>query len=211
MPSGREVGSLDSVEGLIRQLQIGDRALRDKAAKRLWDCFSPQLLAIARRHLDGRVRSRVDAEDVLQSMGKSFFKRLARDDFAVTGRDDLWALLVTITLNKARNAASRHLRARRDVRREFGSTSPTEATSADGNSMFLDPTVTTEPTPEQAALLSEAFEKRLLELEEPGLRELALLKMAGHSNRESAMVLGCSERSVERRLNLIRKRWNSLE
>ena len=34
-------------------------------------------------------------------MGRSFFRRMRRGDFDLANRDALWALLVTITLNKA--------------------------------------------------------------------------------------------------------------
>ena len=55
---------------------------------------------------------------MLQSMFQSFCHRQQRGDYTLGGRDDLWGLLVTITLCKARNVALRHRCQRRDVGRE---------------------------------------------------------------------------------------------
>ena len=57
---------------------------------------------------------------MLQSMYASFCIRQQRGNFDLAGRDDLWKLLVTVTLRKARNAARRHRREARDYRREGG-------------------------------------------------------------------------------------------
>src|SRR6516164_2593979 len=93
-----------SVTQLIAHLQSGDPSLGDEAARRIWERYLPRLLTLARRHLDGRIRVLQDEEDVVQSMGRSFFNRVRRGDFGLGDRDDLWALLVTVTLNKVRNA-----------------------------------------------------------------------------------------------------------
>ena len=76
------------------------------------------LLDLARHHLDRRLRQREDEDDVLQSMYASFCLRQRRGNFDLSGRDDLWKLLVTVTLRKARNAARSHRREVRDYRRE---------------------------------------------------------------------------------------------
>src|SRR5271157_4853009 len=97
-----------SVTRLIRDLRDGDQASREAAARRIWERYFTALLGLARKHLDDQVRRREDEEDVLQSMYKSFCLRQQRGDFDLAGRDELWKLLVTITICKARNAANRH-------------------------------------------------------------------------------------------------------
>jgi DNA-directed RNA polymerase specialized sigma24 family protein len=162
---------------------------------------------LARRHLDPRIRPLQDEDDVVQSMGRSFFRRLRRGDFDLADRDALWALLVTITLNKARNAADRHFAALRDVRRvqplpsDDGSRSETPR-----ESLALE---AADPTPAEVVALNEALERRLRDLPEPDLRQVALMKLEGYTNREIAEALKCGERSLERKLNLIRKRWKA--
>jgi len=199
--------SVGSVTQLVDRLRTGSLDSSDEAARRIWERYLPRLLTLARRHLDRRIRVLEDEEDVVQSMGRSFYRRLRRGDFDLVDRDALWALLVTITLNKARNAADRHLAARRDVRRvqplprsdESRSDAPHEAFAPEAD----------EPTPAEAAVLNEALKRRLRALQEPDLRQVAVMKLEGYTNHEIAKAMECSERSAERKLNLIRKRWEA--
>src|SRR5262245_53816124 len=85
---------LGSVTRLIQDLRSEVRSVRETAARRIWERYFRELLALARRHLDGRTRRREDEEDVLQSMYKSFCRRQQRGDFDLMGRDELWGLLV---------------------------------------------------------------------------------------------------------------------
>jgi DNA-directed RNA polymerase specialized sigma24 family protein len=54
-----------------------------------------------------------------------------------------------------------------------------------------------------------ADECRLLlgRLRDDSLREVARLRMEGYTNEEVADRLGCSPRSVARKVELIRRRW----
>ncbi len=94
--------------------------MREVAARLVWGRYFQELLTLARNNLSARIRSREDEEDVLQSMYKSFCLRQRRGDFDLANRDQLWNLLVQITLCKARNTANRHLQGKRDVRQEVG-------------------------------------------------------------------------------------------
>ena len=194
-----------SITQLIHRFQVGGPG--DEAARRVWERYLPRLLTLARGHLDPRIRALHDEEDVAQSMGRTFFKRLGRGDFDLADRDALWALLVTITLNKARNAADHHFAARRDVRREQSlALSAEDRSGAPHESLALE---AADPTPADAAGLNEALERRLRDLPEPDLKHVALMKLEGYTNREIAEAIECSERGVERKLNLIRKRWEA--
>ena len=64
-----------------------------------------------------------------------------------------------------------------------------------------------EPTPEFVAQAAEQCQ-RLLGMLPEDLRGLAQLKLQGYSNGELADHLGVVERTVERKLNLIRKHWS---
>jgi DNA-directed RNA polymerase specialized sigma24 family protein len=63
------------------------------------------------------------------------------------------------------------------------------------------------PSPAEAALLNEALERRLELLDDAQLREIALWRLEGYTNREIADQLDCTERSVERRMERIRNKW----
>jgi RNA polymerase sigma factor (sigma-70 family) len=192
---------------LIHRFRSGSPDSSDEVARRIWERYLPRLLTLARSHLHPRIRVLQDEEDVVQSMGRSFFNRLRRGDFDLADRDALWALLVTITLNKARNAAHRHFAARRDVRRGQPLPPPDESQSNALHRAMAPEDA--EPTPAEAAALNEALERRLRSLPEPDLRQVALMKLEGYTNHEIAEALKCGDRSVERKLNLIRKRWEA--
>ena len=49
---------------------------------------------------------------------------------------------------------------------------------------------------------------RLLDRLEPELRQIAQLRLDGYTNAEIAAQLGCALRTVERRLELIRRIWD---
>lgn len=197
-----------SVTRLIHLLQSSDPDERDQAAGLIWRRYVRDLLELARNNLDARIRRREDEEDVLQSMYKSFCLRQQRGEFDLAGRDALWKLLVTITLRKARNAANKQMRGKRDVARER-----TIADGDDGESARwpLEQMDAAGPSPAEAALLNEALERRLEALGDSELRQIALWRLEGYSNREIAGRLDCTERSVERRLERIRTRWASYD
>ena len=195
-----------SVTRLIIDLRSDEPAVRELAARLVWGRYFQELLALARSHLSARIRGREDEEDVLQSMYKSFCLRQHRGDFDLSSRDDLWKLLVQVTLRKARNTANRHLQGKRDVRREAGGGAAL-TNGADEPGAFLDEIDTDEPTPAEAALLNEALEQRFQALREPELRQIAQKKLEGFTSQEIAYDLQCTVRTVERKLERIRAYW----
>ncbi len=197
-----------SVTRLIQLLRSSDPAERDLAAQLIWRRYFRDLLELARNNLDRRIRRREDEEDVLQSMYKSFCLRQQRGEFDLVGRDGLWKLLVTITLRKARNAAKKQGRDKRDLAREQTLPMDNETQSA---FWTLEQMESAGPSPAEAALLNEALERRLGVLVNPELRQIALWRLEGYTNREIADRLDCTERSVERRLERIRSKWMSYD
>ena len=125
----------------------------------MWGRCFKELLVLARNHLSARIRCREDEEDVLQSMYKSFCSRQRRGDFDLANRDELWNLLVQITLRKVRNTANRHTQGKRDIRRE-NAQSAGDRTGESPPGSLLDQIDSNGPTPAEAALLNEALEQR---------------------------------------------------
>ena len=194
-----------SVTGLIQLLRADDKAVRDRAANLIWQRYFRDLLNLARKNLGRRIRPRADEEDVLQSMFNSFCKRQRRGEYDLAGRDELWRLLVTITLRKARNTVRNHRRDRRDVGREQTESASVGDTSCPG--WALEQMDAAGPSPGEAAVLNEALERRLACLGDPELRQVALWRLEGYTNRDIAKRLECTERSIERRLERIRSKW----
>jgi RNA polymerase sigma factor (sigma-70 family) len=200
----------DSVTRLIQLLRADDKTVRDMAASLIWQRYFRDLLELARKNLDKRVRIRADEEDVVQSMFQSFCARQGRGEFDLADRDELWRLLVTITLRKARNAARDHHRDRRDIARE-----QTLKVAADDDhscpDWALEQMDALTPSPSEAAVLNEALERRLESLADSEQRQIALWRLEGYTNREIADRLDCTERSVERKLERIRSKWTSYD
>jgi RNA polymerase sigma factor (sigma-70 family) len=197
-----------SVTKLIQLLRSDEKTERDLAALLIWRRYFRDLLELARNNLNKRVRRREDEEDVLQSMYKSFCLRQQRGEFDLAGRDALWKLMVTITLRKARNVAKAQGREKRDIGREQTMPADDEARSANWALEQMD---AAGPSPAEAAVLNEALERRLAALADPELRQIALWRLEGYTNREIADRLDMTERSVERRTERIRNKWLSYD
>ncbi len=200
--------SQGSVTRLIEQMRSDDPGRREDAARGLWDRYVPALLNLARHHLDRRLLRREDEDDVLQSMYASFCIRQQHGNFDLSGRDDLWKLLVTVTLRKARNVARRHRRDARDYRRE-GEPDGGDPSDRGGDIELCD---VSEPTPADAAAFNDELERRLRALGDPVPRRIVLCKLEGYTNKEIARELdNCTERTIERKLARIRTKWARLD
>jgi RNA polymerase sigma-70 factor (ECF subfamily) len=81
---------------LMARLSQGDEA----AAVQIFQRYAQRLIALARDRLGQVLRQKVDPEDVMQSVFKSFFARHADGQYKLDSWDSLWALLTTITLRK---------------------------------------------------------------------------------------------------------------
>src|SRR5262249_9069517 len=89
-----------------------------EVARAIFARFTRRLIGLARQHLDGRVRRKIDPEDVVQSAYKSLFLRYGEEALAAEGWDGLWGLLVVITLRKCSDRVRHHRAGRRDAARE---------------------------------------------------------------------------------------------
>jgi RNA polymerase sigma factor (sigma-70 family) len=65
------------------------------------------------------------------------------------------------------------------------------------------------PTPEFALMAAEELRRLLDLLGDRNLEALAVMKMEGRKNSEIADRQGCSPRTIERRLELVRKKWTN--
>jgi RNA polymerase sigma factor (sigma-70 family) len=183
-----------SITRWIGSLKAGDA----DAARPLWEAFFRRLVGLAREHLRGTPRRAVDEEDVALSAFDSFCAGAVRGRFPdLSDRHNLWALLVAVTRHKCVDAVRHETREKRG-----GKAAPA---ALDANELFAH-----EPSPEFAAELAEEFAARLARLDrtgDPDLKVIALARMEGETNAEIAARLGCSRRSVERKLVLIEREW----
>jgi RNA polymerase sigma-70 factor (ECF subfamily) len=185
-----------SFDDLMVRLRTGD----NDAAALVFNRFAGQLIALAQRRLDHRVRRKLDAEDVLQSVFRSFFARQAADQMDdLETWDNLWAMLVVITLRKCGRRVDHFHAACRDVQREVGLQPPADRSGAGWE------VASGEPTPEEAALLTDTVESILCRLDGRH-REIFSLTLQGYTAPEVSAAVGCTERTVYRVLERV-KDW----
>jgi DNA-directed RNA polymerase specialized sigma24 family protein len=194
----------DSVSQWIGQLKGGD----EDAAQKLWERYFQQLANLAYKKLHGTPKGFADQEDVALSAFDSFCRGVEQGRFPqLEDRNDLWRLLVVITVRKAIDLQDHENRQKRGGGQVIGETTLL-GQSASGNFQGIDQFASTEPTPELAAQVAEECRRLLNRLDDPTLRSVALWKMEGYSTDEIAGKLQCVPRTVERKLRVIRSLWS---
>jgi len=179
-----------SQDDLAGRLQDGE----DRAARELFARYAHRLAALAERHLSDGLAARVDGEDVVQSVFRTFFRRCGQGEFQIDSSAQLWRLLVKITVRKARAKARQHTAAVRDVR--------SEAADAD---TWLAEALTREPGPDEAAILVDWVGTLLAGL--PTLYGRVLeMRLEGRSVAEIASTLSLSRQTVYRALQSLSER-----
>lgn len=175
-----------SVTQWLIQLQGGNA----DAASALWERYFRQLAAVVRTHLAAKARVAGDESDVALSAFHSFFANVQEGRFSdLSGRDQLWRILVVI----ARRKAISWLRHEYAQRRGGGKVQA---------AALLDEIAGSEPTPELAATLLDELQHllNLLRAEDATLALIAARKCEGSSNQEIAAELSVSVRTIERKL-----------
>ena len=192
-----------SISQLFADLKVG----RTEAADELWTLYFDRLVAVAKRRLANVPKRVADEEDVALSVFRSLCAGAARGRFAEhVRRDDLWRLLLHLTRQKAADYVREQTRKKRgggEVRGESVFLDAAKNSSAGDIAQF----VIDEPTPSYLAMMNEQHAHLLKLLPDDTLRDIALRRMQGDSNAEIAAALKQSERSIERKLTLIRERW----
>jgi RNA polymerase sigma factor (sigma-70 family) len=190
---------VDSTSAWLRALVEGD----ERTVAEFWAEYGSRLNRVAERHLSPRLHRRVGAEDVVQSVCRTFFRRAREEQFALADAEALWRLLCVITLTKCRLVARFHGRGRRGLDREQPldgrpgeKAGPAEAVAAD-------------LPPDQAAELGDEL-ARILSALDPEEQQMVDLKLQEHTNGEIAQKTGCSERTVRRVFQRVQSRLRDI-
>jgi RNA polymerase sigma-70 factor (ECF subfamily) len=178
----------DTFSQLLARVRIGD----DEAAAIIFRRFVDQLAAKAHRRLSPAVRRQTDAEDVVQSVYRTFFRRVREGEFRLDHWGSVWGLLTRITIRKCARAG------RRIKNRPQGVSAQADSSDFEAN---LDwEALAREPSPAEAAALNDTLDALLEPLRETH-REIVVLTLQGYTQREIGDQLGCSERTVRRVLS----------
>ena len=177
------------------------------AAQKLFERYLAQVVRIAHRRLGGRPRRAADEHDVAQEAFASFFRCVDDGRFSrLDDRNDLWQVLIMLTDRKAKQLLRRELAVKRgggEVRGESALAAKLgkSATSAAG----IAQQIAIEPSPESVDGLIRLLEVSLAKLPDDGMRQILLDKLQGYSDKETATHTGLALRTVERKLNIIRR------
>lgn len=190
--SSTKRSSQGSVSHWLDGLREGDSV----AAQELWNRYFARLVIVAESRL-ASLRREASGEDVALSAMKSVMLGVRENRYPdLADRDSLWPLLVTIAARKSVSQQRRQLAQKRS--------SANECRLED-----LRDYIGVEPSPQFAVEVADELERLFTALGDDALQAIVEQKLAGFTNEEIADKLGCSTRTVIRKLNRIRQEWQA--
>ncbi len=172
---------------LLVRFQSGE----DDAATALYTRYAQRLMDLASKNTGDDLSTRVDAEDIVQSVFRTFFRRVSDGHYMIPEGEELWKLLLVIALNKVRLIAEYHRAGKRDIShtQSIGDRDPGDRTDAsEVLRLTIGDVLATLPATHQ---------------------EVIHYRIDGYEIAEIASRVSVSRRSVERILQSFRSRLRS--
>ncbi len=188
----------ESVTGWIDQLSDGNQ----QAAEQLWRHISQRLQEFAQQKLDRQIRRHYDENDAANSAFHSLCRGLADGRLDAENRDAFWGLLAVITSRKI-SAQRRYLKRQK----RGGGAVRGESGFAEFGDAGINAIVGNQQTPAVLAEVSESCSLLLDAVPDETMKQIVLLKFQRATNAEIASELNCTERTIERKLERIRRTW----
>lgn len=183
-----------SITRLIPHLLVRDEV----AIGELWRRYVGRMEGVARPTMSGVAAGAGDEQDVAQSAFFAFCEATANGQVPhLDSRNELWRLLSTIVRHKATDRVRRELR----VRRGGGVLAPSDE---------LGCVADRQPSPAEVVELQEAVDNLFAALDESGdpkLKSIAIQRLEGAAPQEIADQLGCTARTVQRKLHILERLW----
>lgn len=179
---------------LVNRWRSGD----ELAAQEIYDRYVARLVALAGSRISPALARRVEPEDVVQSVYKSFFNRSTNARFQIENSGQLWGLLAAITINKVRDKARFHQAGKRNIQAEVSMSS---SVSCYG---LVPDELAREPTAQEATELIEQYHLAADKMGPLG-KQVFQLYLENESTHAIAKQIQRSERTVRRELEQIRK------
>ena len=167
------------------------RAGQEDAATALYLRYARRLQNLAEKQTDKKMAVRVDPEGIVQSVFRTFFRRVTVGQYNVADGEDLWNLLLVISLNKLRSRATSHRAAKRDV-----SKTVSLENSQGGHS----------GNEEEALLILRMTVDEIVGALPDVEKDIVRLRIEGHEVNDIAAQTNRAKRSVERILQNFRKK-----
>lgn len=182
-----------SVTWLIAQAKAGDEAAFAAIHRRYW----PKVAALAGSRLKNAPPMPVDAEDIAQRAFIGLHLSFMQSQLpALTTRHQLLALMSHIVACRTIN----------EIRKERAQRRGGDSSTVSVRDLLTEDEAT---GPLQQAILKDCFDYYIHGLPR-NLRELAILHLAGSTNCEIAEQLGFTVRTTERKVALLRIRWQEM-
>lgn len=181
---------------LLDRVKLGD----ESAAAELFQNYLSRLIGLAQKGLSQKLARRLDAEDIVQSAYRSFFRKAQADQIEVERQGDLWRVLAAITVNKLRQNVEFHTAQKRSFLAD-----QSVVISMDQSSVLVPvEKVAHEPSPIEAAALVDEVE-RLMQGFDSQQREMIELRLQGYTIEEIAAKCDRAERTVRRLMDKVRE------
>lgn len=164
----------------------------DEDLDELFATYLPKIIRLAEYNIDSRYRSKFDADDIAATVFRTVFRRISEGKFQFDDDDSLWKQLVTITLRRISNKVRNENAGKRSINREVGSVDEIRIA------------LSKEPDPSEVAAFLDTIGQIGQQLDDKGLHVLEL-RMAGCSYSEISEKLGMADRSVGRKVKLIKE------
>jgi len=168
------------------------------ASTRLYMKYADRLIGMTARKSSSELAAKVDPEDIVQSVFRTFFRRVEKGQYDVPEGEDIWKLLLVITLNKIRAVVAFNRAAKRDMRRTRSDAMVEEAVAkADDKDEIALATL--------RIVIDELLSDQL-EVNQKIIRQ----RIEGYDILEIAQNVNRSKRTVERVLQEFRARLSQL-
>ena len=180
---------------LLARWREGDQ----QAATELFERYAQRLITLAHRRLSSKFSARIDPQDVVQSVYRSFFLAARDGRFVLQRSGDLWRLLVGITLHKLYHKVQYHTAGRRTIEREQSLPEKDEVFGIQVDMLGR------EPSPDEAVMLADVLEEVMRGLK-PMQRRILELRLQGWSLGEIVAETQFSTSTVSRVLREVQDR-----
>jgi RNA polymerase sigma-70 factor (ECF subfamily) len=149
--------------------------------------------------MGARLSQKLDAEDIVQSVFRTLFNRVAEGQFELENWDSLWGLLTRIALRKCDKWRDYFHAKGRDIGREVPAV-PAPDQSGSGWEV-----IDREPSPFEALRLAETVQEVLRGLDDRE-QQVVMLKLQGYNLTEITERVGCTFRKANQVLDHVRGR-----
>lgn len=173
---------------LLRRYKSGDQA----AATRLYLKYAHRLHGLAVAQTGQDLKTRIEPEDIVQSVFRTFFRRAKDGHYQVPDGEELWKLFLVIGLHKIRDAASYHRAEKRNVQKTLSLSDNDQDFAATAPDQLAENTL-------------QIVIDELLQSLNSSQKEIIMLRLEGMTVDDIAESTQRSRRTVERTLQKFRE------